>query len=84
MSTATTFASEPSPRRQAELDVVVARHRSERPRKVEIAARRAAAMAQWMRDVRSSEFALAQSLASAQLAAAQSEYLGYQLGRTQQ
>jgi hypothetical protein len=84
MSTATTFAGELSARRQAELDEVVARHRSERERKAEFAARRAAAMAHWMREARSSEIALAQTLASAQLAAAQSEYLGYQLGLAQQ
>jgi hypothetical protein len=83
-STATTFAGEPSPRRQAELDNVVAGHRSERRRKAELAAARASAMAHWMSEVRASEIALAQTLATAQLAAAQREFMGYQLGRAQQ
>jgi len=67
------LAGEPSPRRQAELDAVVARRHSVRQARATSAARRNAELASELQSLRSYEVALAQSNALYQLATAQRE-----------
>ena len=78
-----TFAADPSPRRQAELDALVARRQTARQRKARAAAQHAAETAYQVREAQAYEMAMAQSFALAQLAAQQREFQMLQFGRTQ-
>src|SRR4051812_25290935 len=69
------LAGDPSPRRQAELDEVVARRRADRQKRARIASERTAAYAQMAREVREYEVAMARNLALFQMAAASRESL---------
>src|SRR4051794_10899839 len=69
------LADDPSPRRQAELDEVVARRRADRQKRARMASGRAAAYAQLAREVREYEVAMARNLALFQMAAASRESL---------
>src|SRR4051794_29575066 len=70
-SVATTArAGDPSPRRQAELDQVVARRRAERQKRAMRASIEATASAQLAREVREYEVAMTRNLAAYQMAVA--------------
>jgi hypothetical protein len=73
-TTAPALAANPSPRRQADLDAVVARRHSFRQQQAAEGARRRAALASQVQYVLSYEMAMEQSNARYQMAAAQASY----------
>jgi hypothetical protein len=79
----TSFAADPSPRRQAELDAMVIRRQAQRQKKTRTAAAHAAERAFWISAARAYEMEVAQNLAFAQRASAQRESQWIQFERAE-